>query len=201
MSQIYQKLEYICYMTAGSEIAELPLWQKYLPTFLCSSSQITSIPEFYHCQPTHGNLSLSPIGGGPLALGILLQLKAEFDLDIECDCGARDFFALNLGGSLLSGGHKFFGLCAACGNTASAADSRKFGKFAVRAYELRRQNERPEDVEPLTLLQLIWEIASPDERQFLEAEYSQLPSLRDQSTAAGPGGLRVRNKRLPPGLF
>ena len=100
-------------MTAGSEISELPLWQKYLPTVLRGSSQITNIPEFFHCQPTHGNLSLSPIGGGPLALGILLQLKAEFDLAIECDCGARDFFALNLGGSLLSGGHKFFGVCAA----------------------------------------------------------------------------------------
>lgn len=182
-------------------MSEITLWRKHLSLVIGHSEQVTDIPEFYHCQPTHGNLSLSPIGGGHLVLGILLQLNREFDLDIECCCGVRAFFTLNLGGSLLSGRHKFFGLCTACGRDFSTTEPRKFGKFAMRAYELRRQNERPADVEPLTLLRLIWEIADPDERRCLEAEYTQSPSLIDQSDDRGVGGLRLRNKKMPPGLF
>ncbi len=132
---------------------------------------------------------------------MLLNLTAEFTLNIECRCSARDFFTLNLGCSLLSGRHKFFGLCKACRHDFSGTDPRKFGKFALRAYELRRQNELPADIEPLTLLQLIWEIAGPDERQCLEAEYDELPSLKDRTAETEPGGLTVRNKRLPPKFF
>jgi hypothetical protein len=97
-------------------LSEIDLWRKYLPLITGHAREVAAIPEFYHCQPNHGSLSLSPIGGGHLTFGMLLQLKAEFELDIEYRCGARDFFALNLGGSLLSGRHKFFGLCKACGS-------------------------------------------------------------------------------------
>jgi hypothetical protein len=182
-------------------VSEIELWRKYLPLITGHSREVAAIPEFYHCLPSHGNLSLSPIGGGRLTLGMLLKLKVEFDLDIECRCGARDFFALNLGGSLLSGRHKFFGLCKACRHDFSGTDPRKFGKFALRAYDLRRQNELPAYIEPLTLLQVVWEIASTDERQNLEVEYNELPSLTDRTGETEPGGLTVRNKRLPPGLF
>lgn len=77
--------------------------------------EIICTPEIYGIYPLFSGLSLAYAGGGPLSLGMLLELWSAGEWRVPCtNCGG-DAFIYFAGGSPLSGMNGYAARCPACG--------------------------------------------------------------------------------------
>lgn len=77
--------------------------------------KILCMPEIYGIYPLFSGLSLAYAGGGPLSLGMLLELWNAGEWRVPCtNCGGASFIYF-AGGSPLSGMNGYAARCPACG--------------------------------------------------------------------------------------
>lgn len=78
-------------------------------------AEIAARPEIYGITPLFSGLSLAYAGGGPLSLGMLLELWAAGEWRVPCPgCGGEAFIYF-AGGSPLSGMNGYAAQCPNCG--------------------------------------------------------------------------------------
>ena len=83
------------------------IWQR--------AEEILARPELYFCTPPNAGMSIMLIDGGPVCLGVLLELWRAGALVLVCPTCRGRLLVYFVGGSPLSGNHAFSGVCLDCG--------------------------------------------------------------------------------------
>lgn len=202
------------------------LLHKHIHLVVSEAETIKNTPEYFYCQPKGSDASLSPIGGGPLNLGILLQIWDErMDPSICPYCGGHPFL-IGLHGSVLSGTHWLRGFCTQCCEPMFWKRPGSFVEFAVRIRELIHKHRNKPIIEPgerqrfswgkgvegennpdrvirpaveaKTLSQVLWELGNEYLKKELENEFDFIPPLKSKESedSRNYGDIRIKGKYI-----
>lgn len=113
------------------------LLMEHLPLVLANAERILSKKEYFFCVDTSlAFLSIAYGTGGPIPLGVLVQLWQAGELIKQCpECDGK-LYVLGCGGSPLSGTHSWWGFCPECKKRIHRSNEGKFRDLYVPIQDL-----------------------------------------------------------------
>ncbi len=93
-----------------------------LQLILDNAEIILSTPEFFYCQPEMAHLGVCFIPGGPIPLGVLLELWKDGKWILTCPKCQRPLYIFQVAGSALSGSNCCRGCCMECKDSYSVRE-------------------------------------------------------------------------------